>query len=62
MPVPDSRSISINLVQLGDDHSNGPGPSHEKTFQVAAKSAALEAILTRKTFVEEFVLDELKVL
>ena len=51
----------MNLVQLGDDHSNGPGPSHEKTFQAATKSVAFEAILTRKTFVEEFVLDELKV-
>ena len=63
MPVPDSVSICIfiNFVQLGDNQSNGPGLSHEKMFQVVAKSAALEAIVTCKTFVEEFVLDELKV-
>jgi hypothetical protein len=42
----------INFVQLGDDQSNGPGPSQEKTFQLAAKSVLLEAIVVRNSFVE----------
>jgi len=61
MPLPDSVSIFMNFVQLGDDQSNGPGPSQEKTFQLAAKSAFLEAIVARNLFVDEFVFDELKV-
>jgi hypothetical protein len=61
MPVPDLVSMFINFVQLGDDQSNGPGPSQEKTSQLAAKSVFLEAIIARNPFVDKFVFDELKV-